>query len=173
MASHDDYITGWIDTSIHDFLSDIKDPTSSMAYALITCLDSDFNVHSLVEESKHLKGLRGKLSVVGQGILVTTRQLLAADKCDRLFFGFDEVWFFPNADVKPKPSALVITGPEPISSDETDRYGEWLRLNNCSLGLGDGTGLNFCLKIRGVARYIVEAFKDANSQAAKAKRESA
>jgi hypothetical protein len=161
MSKQADYMTGWINTTIHDFLSAVDEPTSSMAYALVTCLDSNNEVASLLDQSKHLKGLRGKYQRVGQGILLTTHQLLTAQKNNRLFFGFDEVWFFPNADVSPKPESFVIVGPEPISSRETDQYSEWLRSNNCSLGLGDGTGMNFCLKVRGVARFIVEAFNEA------------
>jgi len=31
-----------------------------------------------------------------------------------------------------------------------------MRSTNCSLGLGDGTGLNFVAKLKGIARYIVD-----------------
>jgi hypothetical protein len=168
MSRQADYMAGWINTTIHDFLSTIDEPTSSMAYALITCLDSNFDVASLLEQSKHLlQGLRGKIQCVGQGILLTTRQLLTVEKNNRLFFGFDEVWFFPNADVSPKPESFVIVGPEPIGSQETDQYSEWLHSTNCSLGLGDGTGMNFCLRVRGVARFIVEAFNEAGTPSVK------
>lgn len=138
-----------------------------MAYAFFTCIDSNTDVASLLEQSKHLKSLRGKFQRVGLGILLTTRQLLTAVKNNRLFFGFDEVWFFPNADVSPKPESFVIVGPELVDSRETDQYSEWLHASNCSLGLGDGTGMNFCLRVRGVARFIVEAFNEAGAPSVK------
>jgi len=31
---------------------------------------------------------------------------------------------------------------------------------NVHLGLGDGTGMNFCLKVRGVAKHIVDALSE-------------
>jgi hypothetical protein len=155
-----DYLAGWIDTSIHDFLLKIADPTASMAHALITCVDSESDPASLLDKSKHFKSLHGKCQIVGQGILLTTRQLLSVEKANRIFFGFDEVWFFPDAEISPKPSGFDITGPDQINSNDISQHGEWLRSNKCSLGLGDGTGMNFCLKVRGVARYIVEMFNE-------------
>src|SRR6266481_5612227 len=98
MSRQTDYMVGWIDTTIHDFLLKIDEPTSSMAYALITCLDSNFNIPSMLEHSKHLQSLKGKIEgQVGKGILLRSRHLLAAERDNRLFFGFDEVWFFPNS----------------------------------------------------------------------------
>lgn len=173
MPKQADYMIGRIDTTIHAFLAEIDDPTSSMAYALVTCLDSNFDVPSLLEKSKHLKNLKEKCQIIGQGVLLSTRQLLSAEKKNRLFFGFDEVWFFPNANITPKPTTFVIVGPDEISPKEVRQFGEWLRSNHCSLGLGDGTGMNFCLKVRGVAKYIVEAFNETKPQAVEQEREIA
>ena len=167
MSKQADYMAGWIDTTIHDFLLEIEEPTSSMAYALITCLDSSFDVSSLLEQSKSLNRLKGKCQLVGQGILLTTRQLLTEERHNQLFFGFDEVWFIPSSEVEPKPESLVITGPERINSHELEEHSEWMRSSNCSLGLGDGTGMNFCFRVRGVARYIVRAFNEASRHSLK------
>lgn len=156
-----EYVAGWIDTTIHDFLSSIQEPTSSMAYALVTCLDSSFDFASFRDCSKRMGELNGKCKWVGQGLLLTTRQLLAVERHDRLFFGFDEVWFFPKGDITAKPESWVITGPELINPQEIGQYHEWMRSNNCSLGLGDGTGMNYCLRAKGAARYVVTAFNAA------------
>ncbi len=164
MSRQSDYLTGRIDTTIHDFLAKIEEPTSSMAYALITCLDSDFDVPSLLHTSRHLESLKGRAQEVGQGILVTTRQLLTAHRHSRIFFGFDEVWFFPTSEVTPKPDNLVLAGPSLIDPADIEEHSEWMRVNECSLGLGDGTGMNFCFRVRGVARYIVQAFSEAGIQ---------
>jgi hypothetical protein len=173
MSKQAEYMVGWIDTTIHGFLLEVEEPTSSMAYALVTCLDSSFEVTSMLEQSKQLSGLKGKCHPVGQGILLTTRQLLAAERHNRLFFGFDEVWFFPTSEVEPKPESLVLTGPEKVSPHEIEQYSEWMRSSNCSLGLGDGAGMNFCLRIRGAARYILKAYNEASLHSLEQERESA
>ena len=162
MSKQADYIAGWIDSTIHDFIVGIEEPTASMRYALITCLDSSFDVRSMLEQSKHLKSVRGKCQLVGQGILLSTRQLLAAERVDRIFFGFDEVWFFPTSHAEPKPENLILTGPEKVSPQEIDQFTHWMLSSKCSLGLGDGVGMNYCLRVRGVARYIVELFNEAS-----------
>ncbi len=170
-ASH--YTAGWIDTTVHDFLSAIDGPPPSMAYALVTCLDSSFDLPSLVRKSPALQALGEKGEVVGKGLLVSTRHLLAADREKRIFFGFDEVWFFDRREVSPKPKGLVITGPMKITGDTLGRLAEWMQANGCSLGLGDGTGMNFCARLRGLARYLVEAVTESAAEGARDERATA
>ena len=173
MAGHSDYMAGWINTTIHDFLQEIDEIAFSMAYALITYLDSNPDVASVFEKSKSLSGLKEKHRVVGTSALVTTRQLLAAERKHRLFYGFDEVWFFPYYDVTIKPDDLVITAPYSIESQKIEQHHRWLVSNKCSLGIGDGVGMNYCLKIRGVAKYIVQAINEGNPHALEGERERA
>jgi len=158
-----EYLAGWIDTSIHDFLSEIEEVPSSMSYALLTCLDSCFDLPALLNNSAPLASLKEKSRRVGSGLVVSTRQLLAAERQKRIFFGFDEVWFFPHVEIKAKPKELLLTGLERSQAGGVDSFGRWLHENGCSLGLGDGTGMNFCLKARGVARYIVKAFNESTA----------
>lgn len=157
MVQHSQFASGWIDTSVHEFLEDIEDLSSSMAYSLITCLDSSFDVSAVVSTSAGFKAIEGKCQQVGQGILLPTRLLMATDRRDRVFFGFDEVWFFPHAEVTPKPADLVITGPNKIAEELLAPLSAWMDANGCSLGLGDGIGMNYCAKVRGVARHLVHA----------------
>jgi hypothetical protein len=173
MAIRGDYMAGWINTTIHDFLEEIDEPTSSMRYALITYLDSSSEVSSIFTKGKHLIDLRSKYRAIGTGALLTTRQLIAAQRQRRIFFGFDEVWFFPSPDISSKPESLVITAPYSIDSEQIEQYSEWLTSNRCSLGLGDGMGMNYCLRIRGVARYIVQAINESNPHLLNGERESA
>ena len=160
MQKQPEYIAGWIDTSIHDFLSEIIRPSSSMAYTLISCLDSCFNVASVVEKSKHLQSLRGEYKQVGNGLLVKTDKLLKAEHKGRIFFGFDEVWFFPSIEVIPKPDWLTIIGPHRIKAPSIQEIIEWMQAGRCSFGLGDGTGMNYCLKARGIEKYFVKALNE-------------
>jgi hypothetical protein len=160
MSSQAEYMVGWRDTTIHDFLQEIHQPARSMAYALITCLDSTFDMEVLLEQSKHMAKLAGRPKFVGRGLLVSTRQLLACESHDRLFFGFDEVWFFSKSSVTPKPEGLVIVGPERIDPKDIEKHGDWMRSNNCTLGFGDGIGLNYCLRVRGIAKDIVTGLNE-------------
>lgn len=164
MEKQTEYMTGWIDTDIHDFLSAIDEPSSSMAYALITCLDSSPNLESLASTSKHISRIKAASKLTGKGLMLTTRQLIAAERRERAFFGFDEVWFFDKRPVSPKPDSLIITGPDRLTSEFLDEHQGWLHASGCTLGLGDGTGMNFCLRVRGAARYIVRAFSEGLGQ---------
>jgi hypothetical protein len=154
---------GWVDSSIHDFLLEIDEPSAAMAYALITCLDSSFDVGSIVSKSPQMSVLKAQGKVVGKGLLLTTRRLVALERKQRMFFGFDEIWFFHDAQVAPKPKKVVISGPNRISSKTIEQAAEWLQSNNGSLGLGDGTGMNFCARLRGVAKHLVEILSDAEA----------
>jgi hypothetical protein len=154
------YTPGWIDTTIHDFLATVKEPPSSMAYALVTCLDSCFDLQSIVASSRTLQPLEEHAGFVGNGLLLTTRRLLTVERRTRVFFGFDEVWFFSRIPASPKPGDLIITGPGRIRGDSLGRIAGWMEENDCSLALGDGTGMNFCARLRGIARYLVPASTD-------------
>src|SRR6266852_6565787 len=156
MANNLDYTVGWIDSSIHEFLLTMEsDPPASMTYALITCLDSCFDLPLLVKQSPEIRSaqLRGKL--VDSGWLVKTNELLATKRKRPIFFGFDEVFFFASPPRKGKPDNIVLVGPEKISPPISSEWLAWLRRNRCSLALGDGTGLNFVAKLQGIARFLV------------------
>lgn len=172
MQKQPEYIVGWIDASIHDFFSEINRPPTSMAYTLITCLDSSFNVSSLVEKSKHLQSLKGDYEQIGNGLLVETNKLLKVEHKNRIFFGFDEVWFFPytrikpnprlkpKSKLKPKPDEITLIGPNRVNPLSLQELSDWMRDEDCYLGLGDGVGMNYCLRIHGITRYFVRALND-------------
>ncbi len=159
------YTHGWIDTTIHDFLATIAEPSSSMAYSLVTCLDSCFDLRTAVESSRVLQPLKEHAWFLGNGLLLTTRRLLGVERRTRLFFGFDEVWFFTRIPASPKPGDLVITGPNRIRGDSPSRIARWMEGNGCSLALGDGTGMNFCARLRGIARHLVQAYEGSEATA--------
>ena len=66
---------------------------------------------------------------------------------------------------EPKPAGLSIVGPNRIEAADFDQYAEWLRANHCSLGLGDGAGMNICFRVRGIAPGIVRAFNSSQFHA--------
>jgi hypothetical protein len=102
MAQTVQYTVGWTAGGGHDFLSGVETPSTSMAYALITCLDGCFDLPLMVAKSRSLNRLREKGRLTGRGLLLTTRQLVAAERRQRLFHGFDEVWFFARRPARAK-----------------------------------------------------------------------
>lgn len=160
MINGSEYVAGWLDSSIHHFLRDVAVPPPSMAYALMTCLDSSQDVPALLKTSAALKNLE-HAKTIGKGLLVKTSQLLSAERRQRLFFGFDEVWFFPHASISVKPKSVLLHGPQASAHEPPPKMVAWLIKNRCSLGLGDGTGLNFVAKLHGVAKYLVHEYVEA------------
>src|SRR6266478_1218700 len=116
MPNNMDYTIGWVDSTIHEFLLGLElPPPDAMGYALITCLDSCFDLPTVVERSREIRsaGLTGKF--VGMGFLVKTRELLSRERKHPIFFGFDEVFFFASPPRKGKPDQVILVGPEKLS----------------------------------------------------------
>jgi hypothetical protein len=155
IVSYKDYVAGWFDTSIHDFLGVLSPNAPGTKYALITCLDSNLNPASLRNESPELMMIANKLQVLGNGLLLPTELLLETDSRHRIFFGFDEVWFFPNKSIKPKPPSLSLVGPARLNQARFNKLGKWMSDNSCSLALGGGEGLNFVVRAHGLVRFLL------------------
>jgi hypothetical protein len=74
---------------------------------------------------------------------------------NRIFFGFDEVWFFPNKNIQSKPPSGSLVGPARLSQARFKRPGKWMADNGCALALGGGEGLNFAIRARGLVRFLL------------------
>jgi len=126
-----------------------------MRYALITCLDSNLKPASLLKKGVELGPLADAARPIGNGLLVPTWLLLQVCSHNQLFFGFDEVWFFPRIITEPKPNTAWLVGPARIDQSKLDGLGGWMADNSCSLALGDGEGLNFIVRARGLAKHLL------------------
>jgi hypothetical protein len=155
MVSYRDYTAGWLDSSIESFLSDLPATYDRLKFCLLTCIDSNTNPGSLLDRSPELAPLKPEARVVGQGLLVPTRRLLEADRARRIFFGFDEIWFFPGDAIEPKPGSAWLVGPSIVEGETFEALGDWLVRNSCSLGLGDGNGMNLVVKARGLVGNLI------------------
>ncbi len=154
LVRYKDYVAGWLDSTIHEFVGYLP-RASKMAFALITSLDSDLAPASLVGKSPELSSFAHDAKPVGTGILLPTAQLFKADAENQVFHGFDEVWFFPDDQIEPKPESAWLVGPRRIEQSKLEILGPWMAKNGCSLALGDGDGLNLIVKARGLVRYLV------------------
>lgn len=155
MVQYRDYVAGWLDSSIHDFLENVPGPSASMSFSLITCLDSNPAPAFLLDSTPEWTALDGSAKVLGTGILLPTAVMLRAAADQRIFHGFDEVWFFPHDRLEPKPDAPSLVGPRRLDQKKLDRLGSWMAENGCSLALGDGEGLNLIVKARGLMKYLL------------------
>lgn len=155
MPTDTEYIAGWIDSSIHDFLGEIDSIPAGMRYTLITCLDSCFDLPLLLKKSSALGALRRDGTTLGRGFLVRTSRLLTAERKQRVFFGFDEVFFFPQRPSKRKPESIILTGPARIGQPLPTKVKTWMSQSRCNLALGDGTGLNFIARLSGIAKHLL------------------
>lgn len=155
MIYYRDYVAGWIDSSIHTFLDAFPRSFGSMKYVLITCLDSNLDPESCLDRGPELRSIAGAVGTLGGGLLLPTPLLLRAHSENRIFFGFDEVWFFPGEPTEPKPDSAWLVGPARIDQAKLDRLGRWMSSNSCSLALGDGDGLNFVVKARGLVKHLL------------------
>ncbi len=149
------YLGGWIDSSVHLFLSHSREHLSRFRYALITCLDSNTDIGAIIDKSIHLKSLAEVGDIVGKSMRITTAQLLEAGRNDRVFHGFDEVWFSHTRFFSPKPRSAWLTGPSEMNDHLPDELVQWMHDSQCMLGIGDGTGLNYIVKISGVAERCI------------------
>jgi hypothetical protein len=155
LVSYKNYVAGWLDSSIHDFLDVLRPITASTRFALITSLDSNPNPASLRVKSPELRPIVRKTSVVGTGLLLRTELLLEASSEKQIFFGFDEIWFFSSKSIEPKPDGVSLVGPARLDRGRLKQLGKWMSDNDCSLGLGGGEGLNFVVPASGLARYLL------------------
>ena len=155
IVTYKDYVAGWLDSSIHDFLGVLSPSAASTKYALITCLDSNPNPALLRNKSPELKPLAKSVEVLGTGLLVRTEVLLEADARHQIFFGFDEVWFFPTKAIEPKPESLTLVGPARLSQSRFNKIGKWITDNSCSMALGGGEGLNFVVPAHGLVKFLL------------------
>ena len=155
IVSYKDYVAGWLDSSIHDFLDVFSPSSAATKYALITCLDSNWAPASLRKKSPELKVLASKARTLGTGLILPTELLLQANSRKRILFGFDEIWFFPSNDIEAKMDAVPLGGPGRIDQEKLNKLGGWMSHCSCSLALGDGEGLNFIVKAQGLARCLL------------------
>jgi hypothetical protein len=149
------YVAGWLNSSIEEFLAVLPRSSENMAYALITCLDSNPDPAFLFKNNADLRAAMNGAITLKKGLLVPTKLLHKASLRAQLFVGFDEIWLLPTDAVKSKPPSAAIVGPNRIDQETLQELGHWMSANDCSLALGDGVGLNIIVKADGLAKHVI------------------
>lgn len=116
-----------------------------------------------MDSSEPLRALKDKIAVIGEAVLLPTKQLIVAEQDRRLFFGFDEVWFLNRKRIAPKPKGLSLISPIRPRESEIAVHESWLKASGCALGLGDGAGMSFCVKARGATKLLLDALSESQS----------
>jgi hypothetical protein len=154
MIESPNFFAGSIDFSVHEFLNELSEIPSGMSFALITCIDSNPDLPKLLEISPELRPIATRGRIVGSALLISTKRLLAADRSRRIFFGFDEVFFFHDRPDASPPSPGLLTSPE-LGQDSCQTISSWMQRHGSTLAIGDGVELKYIVRLSGVARLII------------------
>ncbi len=66
MLHYKDYIAGWLDSSVHDFLKTFPRNSTTAKYALVTCIDSNPAPASLLSSSPELRSIAAQVTPLGK-----------------------------------------------------------------------------------------------------------
>ena len=135
----------WTDTFAQSALEWVLREWPEIAHmgplTLISCVDSSRreDLHSFNVP------LFSRGSLRSDGVLVNTADLVALERSENLFHGFDELWFLEHEPSTVLPE-VVITSETPLVSDNSGEtrqlIANWMLAEGCALGIGDGCGLN-------------------------------
>ena|SRR6266700_3523360 len=141
MRETEEITIGWVDSSIREAVR--EDLMSQFRWLLVTSIDSTTMLADS-EIARRIKAVDPSCSVLGDGVLVSSGNLLRLVHELDLLTGFDEIWCFDVAPRVPKPPDLSLVAPLNIENGPVPtQLGSWMRTSECRLGLGDGIGLNF------------------------------
>jgi hypothetical protein len=153
MRNIEGLIVNWIDTSIVRLLKADVSVLSRYAFVMITSVDSSNDTEGFATGYQFLSDLG--CSEFGKNLLVPGNQIEAV--ANQLFSGFDEIWCFDERPTQPKPDGLWIVPPLNLSRDDLPEWlVPWMKESNCSLGLGDGIGMNYASPDRATAQRLEE-----------------
>lgn len=149
--------TGWLDASIGTVFAEREEMIRPFAWLLITSLDST-NDLTRVPVAGDVVRRHPTAHFLGGGLAIQRRDLQSILSDQRLFFGFDEVWFFESEPMERKPDDVAIVAPLDFrTSKPTPGLERWMTESACRLGLGDGVGMNYVTSDENVADRLVHA----------------
>jgi hypothetical protein len=137
-------VVGWLGTNIRAVLQRDVNLISHFAFVLITSIDSAIDLPTAAV-AKRIVEKHPRCGFLGKGLLVPGVDIAEIVEAFDLFNGFDELWCFDSSPTAPKPEDVLIMPPLNVNNDEEAirRVASWMMESRCTLGLGDGIGLNF------------------------------
>jgi hypothetical protein len=136
-------VVGWLDSNVREIVR--SGFLSRFGQVLITSLDSSRDLAEL-EFSKKIRSFDPACAFLGAGVVVPGRLIKSIEESLGLFFGFDEVWCFDDRARPQSPRGVSIVAPlNFVEEGVSPELVEWMRASGCTLGLGDGFGLNFVM----------------------------
>ena len=146
---------GWLrDTSIGKLMQSDAPYLSECEFALVTSIDSTSNLRTITTVDTIIQRYP-KSRYLGSGVVLPTARLPEVTNEFKLFTGFDEVWFFREDPHWEPPTGLSIVSPLNLEEDEVPPVVfDWMKISNCTLGLGDGIGLNFATSNEDIGKYL-------------------
>jgi len=146
-------LTGNIDYSIAMFIDKDFEVLSQFPYSIISSIDSNRNPIDLITDKEIAKTI-SNFKDISKQLSILTKDLKKLLQEFDLFNGFDEIWFFSEIPKNPIPQAFWITGPREIQTDFPTGLLEWMEINHCGLGLGDGIGMNYVTIYSNISEYM-------------------
>jgi hypothetical protein len=148
MIDSDGLYFGWSRAgTVPAFLEDGADIVAMYPLALITCVDSDHSPLSMALLTDELATTGVDWRTHGTSILLNCADLPAL--ADALFNGFDAVWFLQQEPAVLLPPPINATSDRPVpdrlplGTDGVQELVRWMNAQHCTLGIGDGVGLNY------------------------------
>ena len=124
------------------------DPFLRFRFVVFTCIDSNPNVAELKSVTGPLLEAGCELKAFGFALQVKMSRD-ALNVTINTFTGYDEIWFF-DAEPHRVDQPPTITSERELT-DTTDEFNvetlnklpDWMDASGCTVGLGDGGGLNY------------------------------
>ena len=160
MICDDEFFANNINASIDDVVKQLPDLVPTFRFVLITSLDSttDMKTDKMIEEASFPH------RYLGDGVVFEGAVIPDLGKQDGFFAGFDEIWCSKQDILLPRPKEIHFVGPYTPEKPLNKALKDWMRGSQCTLGFGDGIGLNYITTDKIVANLLEQYFTDASDQ---------
>lgn len=144
--------TRWLPSlAIPDVLSTVLAAEANAKYVLVTVIDSTPQVRQLPSIVPLLDQLGMFYRAVDDDVVIKAADLSALVNRHHILSGFDEIWLCRDIPRAGKPVTFQITSDVPFGNDPPAGLLNWMLASTCTVGLGDGDGLNLATTEQTVA----------------------
>lgn len=112
---------------------------------LLATLDSDADLVAMTTIRSLMERHPG-CWFLGTGLVLSGRVLVQVANDFAIFDGFDEIWRFAAEPRIAKPASVSLLSPQDLETEDVRDLLGWMTDYGCTLGLGDGVGLNYAVR---------------------------